>query len=113
MCAPFPPLSDPDGQGEAAVRAGQPAEGAGEGAGQHDAVPAREGGLRGRRRAAAREEREAPGEKLSHARTDRPRTLKLWYLNLPSKSVFLPAATAYAGHGQTENFCRSGFWTSS
>ena len=56
------PLSDPDGQGEAAVRAGQPAAGAGEGAGQHDAVPAREGGLRGRRRAAAREERETPGE---------------------------------------------------
>ena len=62
MCAPFLPLSDPDGQGEAAVRAGQPAAGAGEGAGQHDAVPAREGGLRGRRRAAAREERETPGE---------------------------------------------------
>ena len=28
-------------------------------------------------------------------------------------TVFLPAATAYAGHGQTENFCRCGFWTSS
>lgn len=28
-------------------------------------------------------------------------------------STLLPAATAYAGHGQTENFCRCGFWTSS
>ena len=27
--------------------------------------------------------------------------------------MLLPAATAYAGHGQTENFCRCRCWTSS
>lgn len=62
-------LADPDGQGEAAVRAGQPAVAAGEGAAELEPVPGGEGGLPDRRGETKGEVREAAGERENNKHT--------------------------------------------